>query len=312
MEMLYLNKKQYYVYRHYVYNEDGSENIFYIGKGIGDRIYNQNRNLYWNNIVKDNKGKYYVDIIQYCDNEDEAYKLENELQEYYWSIGQCRGCADVRVKKCKVKPIRKKTTRKKPIYTAENKICEMFDNICINLVDIPSDYLLIKNKKVDYKLLFKLISCGINLHDINKYQIVDNEKFIKLTPNSVYKSFSRIRKCNLMTYDYDSHKYNLLYKNHILLNKDMVRFMGEELNSNEIKIFIYIALCNLNGKYKILREELVESIGYSKLSEANLSLITDITNKLHNYGFLFKNNNYNEINKVTYHVDDLLLDQIKE
>lgn len=305
MEILYLNKNQYYVYKHYVYNEDGSENIFYIGKGIGDRIYNQNRNLYWNNIVKENKGKYYVDIIQYCDNEDEAYKLENKLQEYYWSIGQCRGCADVRVKKNEIK-VKKQTKIKTIDLEIYDDIDMITDSIHHELVEVPIDEILISNKKVDYKLLFKLISCDINLHNINKKEIISNEDYIGIKYNSIYKSFNKMGKNNLMCYDYENYIFNLKYNKYVIMDKKVIKFMCNKLDNKDIKVFLCILLNNLNNHNKLRRYELVKGIGLSN-SDTNIKLITNITNKLHSYKLLFKNNNFDIVNKVTYDVNEKLL-----
>lgn len=301
MEILYLNKSKYYVYKHYIYNVDGTENVFYIGKGIGDRIYSQNRNLYWKNIVMKNEGKYNIEIIQYCDNEDDAYKLERKLQEYYWSIGQCRGCADIKIKNDEVK-VKKHTKIKTVDLNLYNDIDEIIDTDHLDLAEVPVDNNLISNKRINYKLLFKLIACGIDLHNINKEDILSNIDYIGIKCNSIYKSFNKIRKEELIHYDYENYAFHLKYNKYISMDREIIKFMCDKLSNKEIKIFLFILLNNLNNRNKLTREELIEGIGLSK-SGNNIKLITDITNKLHSYKLIFKDNNFNIANKVTYDVN---------
>lgn len=75
---------KYYVYRHYI-----EGNTFYVGKGQEDRAYVYGRNKTWKNIVNKNNNNYEIEIIKFFNKEDEAYKFEKELTEYYKSIGQC-------------------------------------------------------------------------------------------------------------------------------------------------------------------------------------------------------------------------------
>ena len=97
--------KSYYLYKHYYLQEDGTENVFYIGKGTGDakglasRIYNTTRNRYWDEIVEKHQGKIKCEVIEFFENEIECLNREKELQDYYWELGQCRGCADMHQRK---------------------------------------------------------------------------------------------------------------------------------------------------------------------------------------------------------------------
>lgn len=97
--------KSYYLYKHYYLEKDGSENVFYIGKGTGDakglasRIYNTTRNRYWDEIVEKHQGKIKCEVIEFFENEIECLNREKELQDYYWELGQCRGCADMHQRK---------------------------------------------------------------------------------------------------------------------------------------------------------------------------------------------------------------------
>lgn len=89
--------KNFYVYRHFYYDK-GKEVTFYVGKGLGKRVLSLDRNDSWNEIVNSINGEYYIDIIEYFDNESECVAYEKELQMYYKSIGECKGCKDVYLK----------------------------------------------------------------------------------------------------------------------------------------------------------------------------------------------------------------------
>lgn len=100
-----ISKNIYYVYKHYYFDENGDEIVFYIGKGTGDakggcaRIYSHYRNKYWEEIVKqldEKEVKYYFEPIKFFEIEKDALTYELELQKEYWEKGQCLGCADLR------------------------------------------------------------------------------------------------------------------------------------------------------------------------------------------------------------------------
>ena len=76
-----MNKKEvvksgkFYVY---VHRRGDNNEIFYIGKGIGNRAWDKtSRNKHWKNVV--NKHGYTVEIVQMFDDEDEAYELEKKM-----------------------------------------------------------------------------------------------------------------------------------------------------------------------------------------------------------------------------------------
>ena len=100
-----VKKQTYYVYKHYYFDKDHNEVVFYVGKGMGDakgsdsRIYSQTRNRYWKAIVNEldeKKVKYYSEPVKFFDSETEALNYELQLQKEYWDKGQCLGCADLR------------------------------------------------------------------------------------------------------------------------------------------------------------------------------------------------------------------------
>ena len=100
-----VKKQTYYVYKHYYFDKDHNEVVFYVGKGMGDakgsdsRIYSHTRNRYWKAIVdklKEDQISYYYEPVKFFDSETEALNYELQLQKEYWDKGQCLGCADLR------------------------------------------------------------------------------------------------------------------------------------------------------------------------------------------------------------------------
>ena len=100
-----VKKQTYYVYKHYYFDKDHNEVVFYVGKGMGDakgsdsRIYSRTRNRYWKAIVKkleEDQISYYSEPVKFFDSEAEALNYELQLQKEYWDKGQWRGCADLR------------------------------------------------------------------------------------------------------------------------------------------------------------------------------------------------------------------------
>ena len=100
-----VKKQTYYVYKHYYFDKDHNEVVFYVGKGMGDakgsdsRIYSHTRNRYWKAIVdklKEDQISYYSEPVKFFDSETEALNYELQLQKEYWDKGQCLGCADLR------------------------------------------------------------------------------------------------------------------------------------------------------------------------------------------------------------------------
>ena len=100
-----VKKQTYYVYKHYYFDKDHNEVVFYVGKGMGDakgsdsRIYSHARNGYWKAIVKkleEDQISYYSEPVKFFDSEAEALNYELQLQKEYWDKGQCLGCADLR------------------------------------------------------------------------------------------------------------------------------------------------------------------------------------------------------------------------
>lgn len=85
-----MNKKLFYVYKWYIKE---TNEVFYIGKGTGNRC---NQIACRNEVFK----KYYnnydceVEIVEYFEDEQEAFKKEAELIKYYHEIGQGKASLD--------------------------------------------------------------------------------------------------------------------------------------------------------------------------------------------------------------------------
>jgi len=80
--------REFYVYGHYM---DGSEKPFYIGKGRGNRAYEQySRSDEWKNIV--NQCEVKVDILYDGLTEQEAFELEKNLIKEFGRLDLNTGC----------------------------------------------------------------------------------------------------------------------------------------------------------------------------------------------------------------------------
>lgn len=80
--------KKYYVYIWYIV---GTREVFYVGKGSNNRVTSmKNRNNYFKNIRKRYKCDYV--IIEYFEDEDDAYAFEKKLGLEFKKIGQAKAC----------------------------------------------------------------------------------------------------------------------------------------------------------------------------------------------------------------------------
>lgn len=68
----------FYVYLHM---KKDTKEVFYVGKGCGQRAYSKKRNQYWHNIV--NKNGYIIKIVSKNLNENLALKIEETLICFY-------------------------------------------------------------------------------------------------------------------------------------------------------------------------------------------------------------------------------------
>lgn len=71
--------------KHYVYCHKGPEGeIFYVGKGVGDRAYSKDRMPHWHHYVKTRcGGQYTVEIVRRFQSDEAALDFENDLMALY-------------------------------------------------------------------------------------------------------------------------------------------------------------------------------------------------------------------------------------
>ncbi|MGJ3195089.1 NUMOD3 domain-containing DNA-binding protein [Peribacillus frigoritolerans] len=100
-----MEEKKYYVYMHVLNDE-----VIYVGKGSGSRRYFSHRSKRWKEIVGDNKALIKIEIVERYDDEEDAYKHEEQLTTYYKSIGQCK--ANINIGKKHSKESKRKISEK--------------------------------------------------------------------------------------------------------------------------------------------------------------------------------------------------------
>jgi hypothetical protein len=71
--------KKYYTYTH----SDSTGKVFYVGKGIKDRAWSEQRNKYWKEKVKSLNNKYFVEIVYDELTQEEALDAEALLIELH-------------------------------------------------------------------------------------------------------------------------------------------------------------------------------------------------------------------------------------
>lgn len=79
-------QNKYYVYAHTI---PTTKEIFYIGKGSGNRAYRKNRNKHWNNIVNKHGG-FGIVILFNCLTEEDAFRIEKSLISGFKKDGLCK------------------------------------------------------------------------------------------------------------------------------------------------------------------------------------------------------------------------------
>lgn len=78
----------YYVY---VHRTADTNSIFYIGKGTKGRAWQKyNRSKFWRSLVE--KHGYNVELVAFSENEEDMYRLEQELIEFYGKRYNKTGC----------------------------------------------------------------------------------------------------------------------------------------------------------------------------------------------------------------------------
>lgn len=237
MNLKFIKKDSYYVYKHYIFN-DGKEHIFYIGKGIGDRIYSQSRNLKWMNIVNSNNGEYMVDIISYCQSEDEAYKLEKELQLKYSKIGMCDGCMD--------------------IFEETNEgVIDIFKLIeeDENMYNLIKQYILnIDTKNIIRK--YKINSIGHLIKSIyaigsyNFFTMIDMKDLTIITNKYIQGNINNVKKLNIKNMELLLNKLNICLIDEKIMDMNIIS--KSVINDNSINNIYDYFISNFRNNRKCL------------------------------------------------------------
>lgn len=167
----------YYVYRHYYYNNNGKEITFYVGKGQGMRALSENgRSDLWLKRVESLNGNYFVDIVDFFDNEDKALDFEKQLISYY-SINEF-GCECNKVSKhdkinsylenANIKALESMMDSNMKLIDVLKAFVGMHKSLAgRGLVDTMAQYMkFLRNNNSKYEIRFKK---GDNLNDIDSY-----------------------------------------------------------------------------------------------------------------------------------------------
>ena len=111
---------KYYVYIHMLNDE-----VIYVGKGSGSRMYFSHRSEQWKKVVGDNKALIKIEVVKRFDDDEQAYKFEKELTAYYKNIGQCK--ANINIGKNHAEIVKQKISEK--LKSKNNSMyCKKFSN----------------------------------------------------------------------------------------------------------------------------------------------------------------------------------------
>lgn len=168
----------YYVYRHYYYNDKGKDITFYVGKGQGTRALSENnRSDLWKERVSKLKGIYFIDIVEFFDNEEDALSFEKELISYY-TVNEF-GCecnkiskqdmANLFLENANIKALEAMMDAGMELKIVLKAYIGMNQSLVgKSLIDIIATYMkFLKKHNSKYRILFKENS---NFSDIDTYQ----------------------------------------------------------------------------------------------------------------------------------------------
>jgi len=96
--------------KYYVYVHKLNDEVIYVGKGSGSRMYFSHRSEQWKKVVGENKALIKIEVVKRFDDDEKAYKFEKELTAYYKSIGQCK--ANINIGKNHVEIVKQKISEK--------------------------------------------------------------------------------------------------------------------------------------------------------------------------------------------------------
>lgn len=174
----------FYVYRHYYYNDNGKEITFYVGKGQGMRALSENgRSALWEERVRKIKGNYFIDIVDFFDNEEKALEFEKELISYY-TINEF-GCECNQVNKYDKTDIFLDDASIKALEFMMDSNMKLLDILKVfvamhkslagrRLIDTMAQYMkFLRKNNSKYEIQFKK---GANLNDIDSYIYINSNK----------------------------------------------------------------------------------------------------------------------------------------
>lgn len=172
----------YYVYRHYYYNDKGKEITFYVGKGQGTRALSENnRSDLWNERVSKLNKMYFIDIVEFFDNESDALKFEKELISYY-TVNEF-GCecnkvskhdmADVFLERANIKALEAMMDSKIALEFILKAFVGMYQSLIgKGLVEIVAQYMkFLKSNNSRYEIKFEN-KCNFNDIDSYSYELI--------------------------------------------------------------------------------------------------------------------------------------------
>lgn len=167
----------FYVYRHYYYNEQGKEITFYVGKGQGMRALSESgRSDLWMERVQKLKGLYHIDIVDFFESEEKALEFEKSLISYY--VINEFGCECNKVSKHDKIDIYLENANIRALESMMNSNMLLIDILKAfvgmhkslagrGLVDTMAQYMkFLRKNNSEYEIKFKQ---GANLNDIDSY-----------------------------------------------------------------------------------------------------------------------------------------------
>ena len=189
------------------------------------------------------------------------------------------------------------------------------------------------NKNLDYKVLMLLTLLSNRQTDkdfeetgsqdthryIYKNRLYEYKDLIESLSNNklntILRTIKKIEKLdckiiNVVKTESNEIVYYISYakndKEYVTIDTKIMEALIHSFNSNVIKIYILLTYMCLKGKRRITREWLLKQIGLNSNSEANKSMITNITTELHCGGYINKETvregnktvNYYEVNDV--------------
>ena len=166
-------------------------------------------------------------------------------------------------------------------------------------VMISIDYL--NDKKVDYKLL-SLFSYFEKKDELGSYinydDIYEISNMYNLKKKSIDEKIRNLESKNIVNRKHKEYKIYYNTNNGIYIEKNVLKFLIENTDSNSIKIYcLLMSILENNYECLLTRDFICEQIGLSKNSKKNLNLVGKILKN-------FCNNNFFKRRKETIVVEN--------